>query len=65
MQRGWVLAATFACLPDPEEVRQASKRRRPPPSPSVSQMAWSCDDTKVLYALEQHWRSVNANAAQG
>ena len=45
--RGWVLAATFACLPDPEEVRQASKRRRPPPSPSVSQMAWSCDDTKV------------------
>jgi len=42
-----VAAATFACLPDPEEVRQASKRRRPPPSPSVSQMAWSCDDTKV------------------
>ena len=45
--KGWMLEATFACLPDPEEVRQASKRRRPPPSPSVNQIAWSCDDTKV------------------
>lgn len=50
--KGWVLEATFACLPDPEEVRQASKRRRPPPSPSVNQIAWSCDDTKVNFIPE-------------
>ena len=46
-----MLAATFACLPDPEEMKQASKRRRLPDSPSVNQIAWSCDDTKVLLSM--------------
>lgn len=42
--QAWEQEVTFAVLPDPEAIKEARRRRRPPPAPSVDQIAWSADD---------------------
>jgi hypothetical protein len=42
----WEQEVTFAVLPDPEEIKEARRRRRPPPAPSIDQISWSADDRR-------------------
>lgn len=42
--QAWEQEVTFAVLPDAEAIKEARRRRRPPPAPSVDQIAWSADD---------------------
>jgi hypothetical protein len=38
-------------LPDPEAVKEARRRRRPPPAPSIDQLSWSADDQRWVVAV--------------
>lgn len=44
--QAWEQEVTFAVLPDPEAIKEARRRRRPPPAPSIDQIAWSADDQR-------------------
>ncbi|KAL4448446.1 hypothetical protein ABPG75_005665 [Micractinium tetrahymenae] len=47
----WEQEVTFAVLPDPEAIKEARRRRRPPPAPSVDQIAWSADDQLLCVSI--------------
>lgn len=42
----WEQEVTFAVLPDPEAIKEARRRRRPPPAPSIDQLSWTADDQR-------------------
>ncbi|PSC70372.1 WD40 YVTN repeat-like-containing domain,Bromodomain isoform [Micractinium conductrix] len=52
--QAWEQLFTFAVLPDPEAIKEARRRRRPPPAPSVDQIAWSADDQRLCVSITDH-----------
>jgi hypothetical protein len=48
--QAWEQEVTFAVLPDPEAIKEARRRRRPPPAPSIDQISWSADDQRWVPA---------------
>ncbi|KAK9829398.1 hypothetical protein WJX72_005590 [[Myrmecia] bisecta] len=66
----WELHHTLACSndEDAEAVRTARRRKRAPPTPSINQVAWSTDDSKILAAVTDHsiwvWDAFSGEVSQ-